>query len=705
MQESTIYIRRIMDTFYKVTDIGSFCFDTHLTLVSNYPDSLSLQAFSCLGINNLLNFLAESFSTTVSTNRYIAYFLHNNIICHITFLARNNKYLGAIVSEPILIKSLSGAELDALSTQFHTASLNKTEVQRFLFKKRTIPYDKALSYGTALHSLCSSLFREHVTPQILKTHAEVKVKSNKQIVVDTKAWNIKGIERHIPSSSYLSIKQSIHDGDTDRIINIIEHNSAANAPMHRLHKTDHVRSIKNSFIKLCTMACYTAIDAGAPYVQTLDIADDMILKMELSDNTIEIYQMMKSMLIEFTRLVSDSKKSIYSQPVRKVMDYLYNHYSDKVTLEDLSNITRFSTYYLSNLIKTETGFSLNDNINKLRIEQSQKILKEKSISILEIAQSVGFRYQNHFAAVFKKYTGITPSEFRHTHGINPATLQPQSEISGKETLIKAIPQMKLKLNTFHGFYDAVRIVDPTEHTSIFLYGNDILNTELICYDFWNKKESCKNCISLRAHAQDDTFFKLEKKDGQTYLLLAFPEHIGKNIYIAELLKDISKQSIINISSSQDNIPLKDNSDNYKDAQTGFFRKYYIDKHLPEEVRKSKAENVPLTLMAATFTLPNSPALISDFISLLADSAISSLSSEDDWIGQYASNAILFVLHNSTEEQAREVSLQIQGKLNTYYSNNDILHFTIQSLSQEIYGAGELLYLLFAKLFGKVQSDT
>lgn len=709
MQESTIYIKRIMDTYYKITDTGSFCFDTRLNLVSSLPESLSLQEFSCFGFQKLLSFLAEAFYDNKDDNRYIAYFLHNNIICHVVFLSRNNTYIGAIVTEPIVVKPMSEAEIDSISTQLHIPNLNKTEIHKALVKRKVIPYDRAMSYGTALHSLCLSLFQDEVVPQVLKSHRDINTKQSKPLAVGTKVWNIKGTERHIPSSTYLSIKRAIQEGDTNKILHFVNHESAANAPMYQLHKTDHVRSIKNSFIKLCSMACYTAIDAGAPYVQTLDMADNMVLKMESTDSIMELYEMMKNILLEFTKSVSDSKKSVYSQPVRKIMDYLYSHYSEKITLEDLSNITRLSTYYISNLIKTETGLSLNDNINKIRIEQSQKMLLEKAVNILEIAQSVGFHYQNHFASVFKKYTGMTPSEYRNAHGINLSGAPIAADTGGGESLSLAMQQIKLKLNIFNGFYDAARIVDPLEHISWFLYGNDVLDQELVCYNFWNRNDSCQNCVSMRAYVQNDTFFKLEKKEDRTYLVLAFPEYVGKSVYIAEILKDISKQSIININAGTGMFPGSASGDNQKDPQTGFYTRYYIDKNLPMEIRKSKVENKPLTLLAAVFTLPEKSADPNEIITLLAESALSCLPCGSDWIGHYAGNILFFVLHNTTEEQAGEVSRLVSGKfsakLNSLGYTGISIHFTEQGLSQEIFEVGELLYLLFAKLYGKVQSDT
>ncbi|SHO51580.1 helix-turn-helix domain-containing protein [Anaerocolumna xylanovorans] len=703
MQEASIYIKRIMDTFYKVTETGSYFYDPRLNLISSHPEPLSLYEFSCLGLNKLLSFLAETFSDVVHDNKYFAFFLHNNIICHVVFLIRDNKYLGAIVTEPILVNQVSEIDLNAFVSCAHVPNQNKENIHKILSKKKSFAYDKVMSYGTVLYSICSIFFKENTALQILKSYPDTASSTIKPPSAATHLLNIKGLERHIPSSTYLSIKSAIKEGDTKKITYILNQQSAADTPMYQLHKTDHIRSIKNNFIKLCSMASYIAVDAGAPYIQTLDMADDMILRMESAENITDLFEMMKNVLVEFAKAVSDSKKSIYSQPVRKILDYLYNHYSEKITLKDLSNITRLSTYYISNLIKSETGLSLNDNINKIRIEQSQKILLEKSINILEVAQNVGFHYQNHFAAVFKKYTGFTPSDYRNVHGINHSGTQAQVQTTNNTLISMALQQIRSRLTHFEGFYDAARVVDPVEHTSWLIFGNDMPNTKLICYSFWTRNEACQNCISMRAYMQNDTFFKLEHKNEQTYLVLAFPEYIGKAVYITEILKDISNQSVINIDQSFS----VNNTDRFKDANTGFYTRYYIDKQLPLEIQTAKADNMPLTLIAAAFTLPEQYTDTHEFPAFLIDSIQSFLPSPNDWIGHYAGNMLLFVLH--AEEHQGELSRNLESsftdKLNSLGYTDIFIHIAEQSLNLEILEVGEFLYLLFAKLYGKAQSDT
>lgn len=89
--------------------------------------------------------------------------------------------------------------------------------------------------------------------------------------------------------------------------------------------------------------------------------------------------------------------------------------NDKLpTVEQLAEKLNLSANYLSDFLKATTGNSAIEHIHGYIIEQAQKrlILSDKSIS--EIAFELGFEYPHYFSRLFKKRTGLTPTEFRTT---------------------------------------------------------------------------------------------------------------------------------------------------------------------------------------------------------------------------------------------------------------------------------------------------
>lgn len=131
------------------------------------------------------------------------------------------------------------------------------------------------------------------------------------------------------------------------------------------------------------------------------LSDGFINKIEAHDNVNDIYELMKAAVLAFTRAVAVTRITAYSKPVRLSMEYMESHYKDKISLELLAKQANLSPAYLSKLIKTETGLSLPDHINKIRIEESKRILLTSNAGIGELAALVGYTYSNHFAKMFK----------------------------------------------------------------------------------------------------------------------------------------------------------------------------------------------------------------------------------------------------------------------------------------------------------------
>ena len=89
-----------------------------------------------------------------------------------------------------------------------------------------------------------------------------------------------------------------------------------------------------------------------------------------------------------------------------------------LTLNKLSLRLRVHYNHLSRIINERFGLSYNDFINKYRVEEARKKLaapEEKESTILDIAYSTGFYSKSVFNAAFKKFTGMTPTEYRKKH--------------------------------------------------------------------------------------------------------------------------------------------------------------------------------------------------------------------------------------------------------------------------------------------------
>ena len=98
---------------------------------------------------------------------------------------------------------------------------------------------------------------------------------------------------------------------------------------------------------------------------------------------------------------------------RRVVD---NDFHKNITLVSTASRIGISPGYLSTVFKQQTGISFVGYLNKVRIEHACTYLLQNYLKTYEIAYKVGFRDEKYFSKVFRKQMGMTPSEYRKTHG-------------------------------------------------------------------------------------------------------------------------------------------------------------------------------------------------------------------------------------------------------------------------------------------------
>lgn len=102
----------------------------------------------------------------------------------------------------------------------------------------------------------------------------------------------------------------------------------------------------------------------------------------------------------------------YSLEVEQSIAYIKENYMRKISLASVAEHVGLSSGYLCRIFKDETGGSINTYINNLRMNKAGELLSDKNSYIKEVAVAVGFEDQLYFSRLFKRYSGLTPSEYR-----------------------------------------------------------------------------------------------------------------------------------------------------------------------------------------------------------------------------------------------------------------------------------------------------
>lgn len=104
--------------------------------------------------------------------------------------------------------------------------------------------------------------------------------------------------------------------------------------------------------------------------------------------------------------------AVHAERIHSVQDYIYNHFTENITLRDLAKHEFLSTYYLSRYIKQATGLSFQQWLSSVRCEYAEKLLVSTDKTISQIALESGFASTKYLISNFKKWYGCTPSKYR-----------------------------------------------------------------------------------------------------------------------------------------------------------------------------------------------------------------------------------------------------------------------------------------------------
>jgi AraC family transcriptional regulator len=98
--------------------------------------------------------------------------------------------------------------------------------------------------------------------------------------------------------------------------------------------------------------------------------------------------------------------------LQRVLEYMQAHLDQEVSLAALAAVGQMSPYYFSRLFKQSTGLSPHQYVLQQRIAWATRLLAEPRLSVAAIAYRVGFASQAHFTAIFRRWVGTTPQQYR-----------------------------------------------------------------------------------------------------------------------------------------------------------------------------------------------------------------------------------------------------------------------------------------------------
>lgn len=143
-------------------------------------------------------------------------------------------------------------------------------------------------------------------------------------------------------------------------------------------------------------------DDGEPFLQVLE-------RIRTATHMEELVEAVRRAAEETVGMLNRDTRS---PVVQQVLGHVAAHYGEELSLKMLGSQYHVHPVYLGQLFHKETGETFTDYLNKYRIERAKEKLRTTSHKVQDISRSVGYWETGYFYKQFRKYVGISPTEYK-----------------------------------------------------------------------------------------------------------------------------------------------------------------------------------------------------------------------------------------------------------------------------------------------------
>lgn len=326
---------------------------------------------------------------------------------------KNGNWVGYLVASPFLLVNPSELQPEELIF-LHDGKLDKKRV-----------FEKALSSipivkDEKIRQAAQYLFRlaDRLSDPDLSDLNKVREAQALQGKIADQICDLKDLEKEITPFSLSRLFYEQEKKITAKIA--LGDRNGAKEILHQLlaliliQYLENFELLKISILELLIILSRAAVEAGAKIEEMLGMRYEFVTKLaEIKDQENLCFWVVK-VLEKLMDGIYQAKHTQNYQRLKKTYDFIETHCSDPLTVEQIAREVCLSPSRLSHIIKGEMGITLGDHISKVRIEKAKTLLKDKELSISQIALEVGFPDQSYFTKVFKKIEKCTPKAFRQS---------------------------------------------------------------------------------------------------------------------------------------------------------------------------------------------------------------------------------------------------------------------------------------------------
>lgn len=180
--------------------------------------------------------------------------------------------------------------------------------------------------------------------------------------------------------------------------------------------SDSLRNRKNYLIILNTLLRKAAEQGGVHPFHINQMSSNFAKKIESCHSIDYSLQLQSEMIRSYCILVKQHSLKQYSHLIGKTITLVSYDLTADLSLKSIANQLNINPSYLSSLFRKECNCTLTEYVNKKRIEQAASLLQKTNKPVNVISYECGIQDTNYFIKLFKKHTGLTPTQYKNQIG-------------------------------------------------------------------------------------------------------------------------------------------------------------------------------------------------------------------------------------------------------------------------------------------------
>ncbi|MCL1819668.1 MAG: helix-turn-helix transcriptional regulator [Oscillospiraceae bacterium] len=177
---------------------------------------------------------------------------------------------------------------------------------------------------------------------------------------------------------------------------------------------DAIRSMKNIVLFSLGVASRAALKGGLDYDTMTSTTTRYLNQVESLNRQTDLFALFKQMFLEFARRTARARLTLTNTAVvMNISKTALGRIYEKTTPTIIAEVLGMNVTYLCAHFKRETGKTISEYINEIKVTECKRLLETTNLSISQISEQLSFSSQSYLIKIFKKVTGNTPTEYRN----------------------------------------------------------------------------------------------------------------------------------------------------------------------------------------------------------------------------------------------------------------------------------------------------